>query len=98
MGIKPGPLINLWFQVQHYPLWANWAFACKTETLGSLDSYALLILTYTSKSKNQVVHEKKFKDLPSNTCQNSPEGGVLDLESEVIRDLGSISTRGNTFF
>ena len=33
------------------------AFACKTETLGSLYSHALLILTKSSKSKNQVVHE-----------------------------------------
>ena len=38
-GIEPGPLINLWFQVQHYPFWTNLAFACKTETLGSLYSY-----------------------------------------------------------
>ena len=35
-GIEPGPLINLWFQVKQYPLWANWVFACKSETLGSL--------------------------------------------------------------
>ena len=32
-----------------------------TETLGSLYSHALLILTESSKSKNQVVHEQKFK-------------------------------------
>ena len=31
--------IELWFQVQHYPFWANWAFACKTETKScSIDS------------------------------------------------------------
>ena len=35
VGIELGPLINVWFQVQPYPFWANWAFACKTETLGS---------------------------------------------------------------
>ena len=28
MGLESGPLINLWFQVQHYAFWANWAFAC----------------------------------------------------------------------
>ena len=28
VGIEPGPLINLWFQVQHYPLWTN--LACAT--------------------------------------------------------------------
>ena len=28
------------------PFWANLAFACKTETLGSLYSHALLILLY----------------------------------------------------
>ena len=55
--------LDLWFQVQHSPLWTNLAFACKTETLGSLHSHALLILTESSKSKNQVVHEHNFKDL-----------------------------------
>ena len=49
------PLI-LWFQVQHYPFWTNLAFACKTETLGSLYIHALLILTKSSKPKNQVVY------------------------------------------
>ena len=49
------------FHVQHAPLYTNLAFACKTETLGSLYSHALLILTKSSKSKNQVVHEQKFK-------------------------------------
>ena len=58
-------------------------FACKTETLGSLYSHALLILTESSKSKNQVLHELKFKDLLSSTCQVSVERIVLDLESEV---------------
>ena len=57
--------------------------ACKAETLGFLYSHALLIPTYTSKSKNQVVHEQKFKDPQSSTCQISPKTGVLDLESEV---------------
>ena len=33
--IEPGPLINLWFQVQHSPFWANREVDCKTETLGS---------------------------------------------------------------
>ena len=31
--------------------------------IGSLYSHAVLILTKSSKSKNQVVHEQKFKDL-----------------------------------
>ena len=41
------------------------AFACKTDTLGSLYSHPVLILTETSKSKNQVVHEQKFKHMTS---------------------------------
>ena len=49
------------FQVQHAPSWATEAIACKAKTLGSLYSRALLILTQSSKSKNQVVHEQKFK-------------------------------------
>ena len=50
-----------------------WHYTCKTETLGSL---------YSQKSKHQVVHEQKFKDLLSSTCQVSVERIVLDLESE----------------
>ena len=75
--------MDLLFQVQLSPFWTNLAFACKTETLGSLYNHALSIQTKSSKSKNQVVHEQKFKDLLSSTCQVSSERGVLDLESEV---------------
>ena len=74
---------NLWFQVQHAPLYTNLALACKTETLSSLYSHALLILTKSSKSKDQVVHEQKFKDLLSSTCQVSVERSMLNLRSEV---------------
>ena len=42
---------SLWFQVQHSPFYTNLVFACETETLGSLYSYALLIPTKSSKSK-----------------------------------------------
>ena len=70
--VSIGPL-DLWFQVQHAPLYTNLAFACKTETLSSLYSHALLILTKSSKSKHQVVQEQKFKDLLSSTCQVSVE-------------------------
>ena len=52
------------FQVQHAPE----GIACKAKTLGSLYSRALLILTESSKYKNQVVHAQKFKDLPSSKC------------------------------
>ena len=41
-------------------LFSTLTFACKTETLGSLYSHALLILLKSSKSKHQVVHEQKF--------------------------------------
>ena len=55
---------NLWFQVQHSPFWTKLTFAWKTETLGSLYSHALLILTESSKSKNQVVYNtEKVVDL-----------------------------------
>ena len=46
-------------------------------------SHALLIVTKSSKSRNQVVHEQKFKELPSSTCQVSVERSMLNLESEV---------------
>ena len=84
-----------WIQVQHYPFYTNLTFACKTETLGSLYSHALLIPLKSSKSKYQVVHEQMFKDLLSSTCQVSVERIVLDLESEVMRGLGSIPTGDN---
>ena len=37
------------------------------------------------------MHEQKFKDLQSNTCQVTVERSILDLESE---GSGSTSTRG----
>ena len=54
-----------------------------------------MILLKSSKSKYEVVHEQKFKDLLSSTCQVSVERIVLDLESGVMRGLGSIPTGGN---
>ena len=80
VSIEP---LDLRFQVQHAPLYTNLAFAYKTETLSSLYSHALLILTKSSKSRHQVVHEQKFKDLLSSTCQVSVERSMLDLGSEV---------------
>ena len=86
---------NHWFQFQYYPFYTNLTFACKTETLSSFYSHALLIPLKSSKSKHQVVHEQKFKVLLSSTCQVSVERIVLDLESEVLRSPGSIPTGGN---
>ena len=42
-----------------------------------------------------MVHEQKFKDLLSSTCQVSVEIIVLDLESEGMRGPGSIPTGSN---
>ena len=86
VGIEPRPLIT-----------SDSKSKSMTETLSSLYSHALLILTESSKSKNQVVHEQKFKDLLSSTCQVSPERRLLDLELEVMRGPGSIPTGGNIF-
>ena len=85
MVIEPGPLINLWFQVQHYPFWANWAFAWDFRILISSCSIA------SNLHKNQVVHEQKFTDPLSSTYQISPERKVLDLESEVSQRPGFYS-------
>ena len=85
----------LWFQVQHSPFYTNLTFACKTETLGFLFSHALLIPLKSSESKYQVVHEQKFKDLLSSTCQVSVERRLLDLESEAMGGPGFISIGGN---
>ena len=57
----------------------NWAFACKTETLGSLYRHAVLIPTKSFKSKNQVKFKQKFVDPLSTTCQLSSERRVLDF-------------------
>ena len=83
MRIEPRTLMNLWSQVQHSPFWAKWASACNTETLGSLYSHGLLIPIKSSKSKNQVMHEQKFKDPLTNTCPLSSERRALDSEWEV---------------
>ena len=81
VGIEPRqPLILS--PTLSFLVYTNLTFACKTETLGSLYSHALLILLKSFKSKHQVVHEQKFKDLLSSTCQVSVERIVLDLESE----------------
>ena len=45
-----------------------------------------------------MVHEQKFKDFLSSTCQISVERIVLDLESEVMRGPGSIPTGGNILY
>ena len=42
-----------------------------------------------------MVHEQKFKDLLSSICQVNPKRILLDLESEVMRGLGSIPIGGN---
>ena len=63
------------------PSCTNSTFACKTETLVSLYSHALLIPLKSSKSKYQVVHEQKFKDLLSSTFQVGVERRVSGLKS-----------------
>ena len=68
--LKPG----LWLQVQHSPFWANWVFAYKTDTLGSLCSHALLVPTKSYKSKNQVIHKQKFRDPLSSTSRLAQKG------------------------
>ena len=42
-----------------------------------------------------MVHEQKFKDPLSGTCQVSIERRVLDLESEAMKGLGSILIESN---
>ena len=58
-------------RVQCLTNWAKLAFACKSKTFRSWYSHTLLIPTESSKSKNQVVHEQKFKDSLNSTCQFS---------------------------
>ena len=87
MGIEPGPLIASDSE-------SKIILSTLTETLGSLYSHGLLIPLKALKSKYQVVHEQKFKDLLSSTCQVSVERIVLDLESEAMRSPGSIPTGG----
>ena len=61
----------------------NLAFACKSETLSSLCSYALFVLTKSSKSKNKwCMNRRQFKDLTS-PCQASSERKASDFSSEV---------------
>ena len=67
LGIEPIPLITS--DSKFNTLLSGLTFACKTETIAFLYSLTLLILTESSKSKNQVVYEQKFKDLLSNTAK-----------------------------
>ena len=87
VSIEPRPLINL--QFQHSPIWTNLAFACRTDNLGILYSYPLLILTKSSKSKNQVVHEQKFKVAHARLVQKE---GCWTWNQ---RSRGSIHTKDN---
>ena len=64
--IEPGPVTNLWFQVQHSPFWANWKFVLLSELTGNLlvrlrlqAPYIVMLYWF---QLNQVVHEQKFKD------------------------------------
>ena len=74
MGIEPWPLIASDSIVKYSPFYTNWAFACKTETVGSLYSHALLTPLKSSKFNCQVVHEQKFKDLLSSTVKLVQKG------------------------
>ena len=56
---------------------AKQAFACKSKTFRALYSHAQLIIAIplsSSKSKNQVVHEQKFKYPLNSICQFSLYG------------------------
>ena len=88
VGIEPG----------NYPFYTNLTFACKTLTLGSLNSYALLILLKSSKSKHQVVHQQKFKDLLSSTCQVSVERDSVGLGIRGYERPGFCSRGGGVTF
>ena len=70
---------TVYAKVQHAPFYTNRALI----PLGSLYCRALLILTKSSyrMSKNQVVHEQKFKDLLSSKRPVSVERSMLDLET-----------------
>ena len=48
VGIETWPLHNLWFYAKRSPFLTNLTFTCKTETLGSLYSHALLIIAKSS--------------------------------------------------
>ena len=82
-SIELRPLLTSDFKSNTLLSETNLAFAYKTKTSGYLYCHALLILTKSSKSKNPVVHDQKFKALLSSTRWISSEKRVLDLEAEV---------------
>ena len=57
--------------------------------------YLLQLNSLSSSKSKKVVYEQTFNDLLSSTCLISSERRVLDLESEIMRGLGSIPTVGN---
>ena len=61
--------------VQCLTNWAKLAFACKSETFRSLNSYGLFILRESSKCKRWSAAWKiKFKGALTTTCQFSSVG------------------------
>ena len=61
-----------WYLLVGLRLWAFYIY-----------SHALFILTKSSKAKNQMMHDQKFKDSLGSTCQIRSERRVLDLELEI---------------
>ena len=64
---------------QHSHLWTNLTLLVLLIYSCSIDSSK----SKSSKSKNHVMHEDKFKFILSSICQVSVDRRVLDLESEV---------------
>ena len=95
VGIEPGPLIASDSKSNTILSYTN--FACKTETLGFLYSNALWILLKPSKTKHQVVHEQKFKDLLSSTCQHNADKNSLFTFRNYASEICDIYRNLDTF-
>ena len=76
VGIEPWSLMNLWFQVQYYPVWTKLTFACKIETSGSLYSHVLLIVVKSFQFLEVQKSSGAWADLLSITWQVSKASAV----------------------
>ena len=95
VGIETRPLINLWFQVKHSPFWTNLSFVCKTETLGSLYSHALLIPTKYPSPEIKWCINRSLKIFQAANDKLVQKGECWTWNQRLIRGPGSILTGSN---
>ena len=95
VSIEPGPLINLWFQVQHSPFWTNLSFATWKIFKLLLMHHLISGLGYfVGINRAWLYKEPKVSVLQAND-KLVKKGECLTWNQRLIRGLVSIPTGGN---